>query len=172
MWRWSRRRRLLYGRPQGCADRSPDHPGPVRAGCGHRRMGDGGDTAPAENRPAPFSSQTVAVLENYVFQWRITGSRWKQDWVWNPEGLSVKETEENRLLLERINPPAPSADRAAGAPAEPDESGRLTGRDFAQGVYRYLTDCRADAMLRYRVRRLEEAGEPLWPEISPGSGMC
>lgn len=108
----------------------------------------------------PFSSQTVAVLENYVFQWRITGSRWKQDWVWNPEGLSVKETEENRLLLERIN-------RQRRRLTEPLErlqnrmkGGRLTGRDFAQGVYRYLTDCRADAMLRYRVRRLEEAGEP------------
>ncbi len=108
----------------------------------------------------PFSSQTVAVLENYVFQWRITGSRWKQDWVWNPEGLSVKETKENRLLLERIN-------RQRRRLTEPLErlqnrmkGGRLTGRDFAQGVYRYLTDCRADAMLRYRVRRLEEAGEP------------
>ena len=72
----------------------------------------------------------------------------------------MKETKENRLLLERIN-------RQRRRLTEPLErlqnrmkGGRLTGRDFAQGVYRYLTDCRADAMLRYRVRRLEEAGEP------------
>lgn len=107
----------------------------------------------------PFAPQTIAELENYVFQWRITGSRWRQDWVWNPEGLSIRDTEENRRLLDSLN-------RQRRRLLEPLErlhasikADRLSGGDFAQGLYRYLTECRADAMLCFRVRRLEAAGE-------------
>lgn len=115
----------------------------------------------------PFSSQTIAALENYVFQWRINGSRWKQEWVWNPEGLSVKETEENRLLLESLN----RQRRRLTGPLERLQmvmkADRLKGRDFAMGVYRYLIEIQADAMLRFRVRQLEETGErPLARNLS------
>lgn len=107
-----------------------------------------------------FTTERTAELENYVYMWRIRGKMWKQEWDWNPFGLSAKLDEEAAALLAERN-----ADRQAlMRPIERLHAAlhtpqKLDGRDFAEAVYRYLTDVQADEAVRRQTARLDEAGE-------------
>ena len=105
-----------------------------------------------------FSTRSISLLENYVFQWRIRGRQWKEDWVWNPEGLTAENTPEtsrtlahlNRLRLRLVKPLIRLEKRLAG---------KITGRQFAEAVYRFLEDARIPRMVRFQAGRLDKAGE-------------
>ena len=108
-----------------------------------------------------LDAEAAAELENYVYMWRIRGSRWKEDWDWNPLGLSVRRDEESDALLARLNErraalmkPLLRLQAALRA-----DGGRPDGRAFAEAVYRYLLHVGADEAVRQRVAALEEAGE-------------
>ena len=107
---------------------------------------------------AGFSTSSVSLVENYVFLWRINGSRWRQEWTWNPEGLSVQATEATDKQLAHLN----RLRRRLIRPLERLQaalSGHPTGADFAHAVYRYLLDIHADRLVRLQVARLDAAGE-------------
>ncbi len=107
-----------------------------------------------------FTADRIAVLENYLYMWRIRGNKWKQPWDWNPLGLSVRQDEASQQLLAELN----AWRKEIAAPLERLQadlcgSEKPTGRRFAGAVYRYLQAIRADEAVRGQVTRLEEAGE-------------
>ena len=107
-----------------------------------------------------FATDRIAVLENYLYMWRIRGNKWKQPWDWNPLGLSVRQDEASQQLLAELN----AWRKEIAAPLERLQadlcgSEKPTGRRFAGAVYRYLQAIRADEAVRGQVTRLEEAGE-------------
>ena len=106
-----------------------------------------------------FTADRIAVLENYLYMWRIRGNKWKQPWDWNPLGLSVRQDEASQQLLAELN----AWRKEIAAPLERLQadlcgSEKPTGRRFAGAVYRYLQAIRADEAVRGQVTRLEEAG--------------
>lgn len=119
---------------------------------------------------AGFSAHSISQLENYVLMWRIHGIGWTRDWEGNPDGLDAPFTEEtakkldslNRLRRRLIRPLEHLRytlyPRSTAASPE-DAADRLTGRDFAAAVYRYLTETRAARMVRLQVARLDRDGE-------------
>ena len=105
-----------------------------------------------------FSPRSVSLLENYVVQWHIRGSQWKQEWPWNPEGLSREMSPESEKELTHLN----RLRRRLVRPLEKLQralSGSLNGRDFAAALYRYLEDARVAGMVRFQAARLDAAGE-------------
>lgn len=105
-----------------------------------------------------FSSHSIALLENYAYQWRIQGTRWREAWRDNPEGLSVKADERTERTLYYLN----LLRRRVAGPLERLQqalAGKPTGEEFARAVYRYLTAAQVDRMVRLQVRRLDACGE-------------
>mgnify|MGYP002541496069 CR=1 FL=1 len=105
-----------------------------------------------------FSPRSISLLENYVYQWRIRGSQWRQDWPWNPDGLSreMSPDSEKRLdhlnrLRRRIIRPLEALHRRLSQP--------LSGHDFALALYDYLEAAHTARMVRFQVARLDQAGE-------------
>ena len=106
-----------------------------------------------------FSAHSIALLENYVYQWRIRGSRWRETWRDNPEGLSVKADEKCEQTLWYLNLLRQRAVRPL-LQLQQDLAGKPTGEEFARAVYRYLTAAKLDRMVRLQTRRLDACGEP------------
>lgn len=113
---------------------------------------------------AGFSTNSVAKLENYVFMWKINGSRWKTDWSGNPNGLGEKFDKEAEkqlgylnLLRKRLVKPLEKLRAAIYSP-------NATGYHFSKAVYAYLLEVRADLLTRLRVNRLDSMGEPALAE--------
>ena len=52
---------------------------------------------------SPVSLKDCDVLENYVITWNITGQKWLQEWTWHPDGLQTQWSQENTMLLQRMN---------------------------------------------------------------------
>lgn len=109
-----------------------------------------------------FSPHSVALLENYVFRWNIRGGRWRQEWDWNPEGLSVRVDERTVRQLGYLNllrkRAAEPLDKLTASLARNGK--RVNGRQFGEAVYRYLQNAQVPRLLRLQVRRLDAAGEP------------
>ena len=109
---------------------------------------------------AGFSAHSVALLENYVLMWGISGRKWRDEWTWNPLGLAVAMNDSARkqlwylnLLRRRfINP----LERLRERIYNKDVNGRM----FSGAVYDYLVGMRVPLLLRLRVMRLDAAGEP------------
>ncbi len=107
---------------------------------------------------AGFSTTSASLLENYVFVWKIRGQAWLSPFTLNPDGLSAKSSEatERQLayleILRRrlIRPLQRLRDRL---------SGRITGREFAEAIFRYLQEMRVPRVLRLQVARLDAAKE-------------
>ncbi len=51
---------------------------------------------------AGFSETETAMLENYVYIWKVSGSKWREEWTMSPSGLD-KFDDEDKALLEDIN---------------------------------------------------------------------
>lgn len=105
-----------------------------------------------------FSPRSISLLENYVVQWRIRGTQWKQEWTWNPEGLSREMSPESEKELTHLN----HLRRRLVRPLEKLQralSSSLNGRDFAAALYRYLEDAHIARMVRFQAARLDAAGE-------------
>ena len=117
-----------------------------------------------------FSAHSISQLENYVLMWRIHGTGWTRDWEGNPDGLDAPFTEDTVKKLDSLNRLRRRLVRPlehlrytlyprTAAPSADDGDGRLTGREFAAAVYRYLTETRAARMVRLQVARLDRDGE-------------
>ena len=52
---------------------------------------------------SPLELSACDQVENYVFLWNITGSRWREEWTNHPIGLGEKWTEHDYRALEKLN---------------------------------------------------------------------
>lgn len=104
-----------------------------------------------------LSPQESALLENYVFLWKITGKKWLAEWTENPEGFVEKSTPEQAALLEQLN-------NLRCRVTEPLERfsrslQNADGQEAAQAVYRLLTDFGVEETLPALCRNLRESGQ-------------
>ena len=104
-----------------------------------------------------LSPQESALLENYVFLWKITGKKWLAEWTENPEGFVEKSTPEQAGLLEQLN----SLRRRVTEPLERFSRSlqNADGQEAAQAVYRLLTDFGVEETLPALCRSLRESGQ-------------
>lgn len=107
------------------------------------------------------TTDDIAALEDYVYIWRIGGHQWEQPWAGNPRGFSVVFDEGSRRELDALNAQreaviAPLMQLRRTLFAAP----RLTGRDFAAALWRYLEHIGAGARLGRLAERLQTAGDP------------
>ncbi len=103
---------------------------------------------------AGFSATSASLLENYVFTWNVRGQTWLSPFTLNPDGLTAKTTEdtENRLAYLEI------LRRRLIRPLQRLRSrlfGRVTGREFAEAVFRYLQEMRLPRTLKLQIARLD-----------------
>ena len=100
--------------------------------------------------------EEISVLENYAFAWDIKGTKWLSEWKENPYGFSVRDDEESKALLKKIN----SYREAVVLPLEKlkTETEFSTGRDIAAKIYYFLRDNKVDESLKSYALVLEKEG--------------
>ncbi len=115
----------------------------------------------------------IAELENYVYMWRLEGSDWEREWTDNPAGLGAEHTAHTARRLAKLN----DWRRQAIAPLSTLRQalrGRVSGRQFAEAVYAFLTyHEELPRQVAAQHARLEELAEPilaahtarLWDEL-------
>lgn len=81
--------------------------------------------------------EEISVLENYVFLWNIKGKKWKEEFKFNPNGFSEKNSIENKNLLLEINI---IKDKIIKPLDEFEKSvdGKKTGIEISKAVYTLL----------------------------------
>lgn len=107
--------------------------------------------------------EEIDLLENYVLKWDIRGSRWTQNksWSWHPKGYGQKWTQEDRVLLERVD----LARRRISNPLEVLRKNKeKTGRGQAISLYTFLEEIGLPACLKDRVKALTDRGKPALAE--------
>ncbi|MGM9669036.1 MAG: PD-(D/E)XK nuclease family protein [Faecousia sp.] len=107
---------------------------------------------------SPLDSDTCDRLENYAVTWGIRGSRWEQEWVWNPDGLTDKWTDAHREMLERLN----RAREAALAPILQIRRDLMNATDLGQQVmalYRFLDRIGLAERLDQMAAKMDAAGD-------------
>ena len=126
-----------------------------------------------------LTQEDIDLLENYVLKWDIKGSRWTQskDWTWHPKGYGLKWSEEDRLLLARVD----QARRRVMAPLETLRKNKdKTGRGQAVSLYTFLEEIGLPGRLEERVAALARRGRPalaeeyrqLWDILCGGLEQC
>ena len=98
------------------------------------------------------------LLENYVLQWDIRGTRWTSDknWSWHPRGYGQEWSDQDREYLTRLD----ALRRKVVEPLEHlRQTKAQTGRDWAQAVYDFLEEIELPACLTRRAEELTGAGE-------------
>ena len=97
-------------------------------------------------------------LENYVLLWNIRGSKWTQEkpWTMHPGGYGKKLTEEDCLLLERLD----GLRRKVIQPLEQlRKNPKTTGRGQAEALYDFMEGIGVPQRLVSRMVQLQERGE-------------
>ncbi|MBR3737669.1 MAG: hypothetical protein IKN26_02920, partial [Eubacterium sp.] len=96
----------------------------------------------------------INALENYVFIWGISGSKWKQEFNLNPRGFSQDMSDKDMLALKKLN-----ENREYIADIVSKFSKRCSGstvKDYCKAIYFALIDFSADKKLKELAIRLEE----------------
>lgn len=109
---------------------------------------------------AGFSTHSVSMVENYVLMWRIDGRRWRNEWTWNPNGLSVRADDVSDRTLSYLNLLRRRLIRPLEQLRAALYAGGADGQTFSKAVYEYLVAVRADRLTRLRTAKLDETGEP------------
>lgn len=109
----------------------------------------------------PLSPVEIAEVENYVYTWGIEGSRWEQEWTENPAGLGREMNSHDRAALARLNTRRQALVDSL-TPLRDSLRGRVSGRQFALAVYRWLSGQKSlPARIKAQLERLEELAQPI-----------
>lgn len=103
-----------------------------------------------------LSEEEIAEIENYVFTWNITGKKWLEDFLGNPEGYGESFSDKAKERLGLIN-------ETRKRIIEPlatlrDELKDKSGKELIEKIYYYLRQNRVDAALKEYALSLEERG--------------
>lgn len=105
------------------------------------------------------SAEEIAALENYAYQWSVSGGAWTEEFTFNPAGLSAKLGEEEQARLTELN----VLRRKVMEPLlrlKTALTGETDGTTFAKAVYAYLETIGAPQQTKERICALEETGYP------------
>lgn len=104
---------------------------------------------------SPLTTEETAEIENYVYMWRIDGSKWKDEWKFNPGGFTDKAADSG--VLAHLNE---MRKRAVEPIIELREKLReKSGREMAALIYNFLIGTGVDKRLMKLAVSLEEDGE-------------
>ncbi len=104
-----------------------------------------------------FTTEEISDLENYAFLWKINGSDWREEFARHPRGFGQKLTEEDSLVLKRLNG---LRERLIGPLLRFSAATRdASGAEISQAVYDLLEAYGMEENLPAYCRALEEAGE-------------
>ncbi len=107
---------------------------------------------------SPLELDICDQLENYALMWNITGTRWLTPWTNNPQGLKQEMTQEEALLLERLN-------AARGQAMQPLErlasafKAAVSVAQQVQGLYDFLEEIQLAEHLEVLAHRMDAAGD-------------
>ncbi len=101
-------------------------------------------------------AEDIAVLENYVLLWKISGSRWLEPWQGNPRGFVDGEAQEDILALEAVNR---LREKVMSPLTALSKRLKGDGAQMAKAVWDFLEDIAASETLRAMVEDLESHGE-------------
>ncbi len=107
---------------------------------------------------AGFAASSIARVENYVFVWKLSGRRLREEWTANPDGLE-EMTDKGRAQLRHLN----RLRRRLLTPLEhlaDSLRGDVTGQTFARAMYRYLEEAKVARLVRLQAKRLRAARDP------------
>lgn len=110
----------------------------------------------------PLSTKAIAQLENYAVLWKISGSRWKNEFSLHPRGFQPELTEEDERALEELN----QARKILMQPLLNFQRNvnDTDGRGIAQSIYQLLQETKVQGALRKMAKKLVEDGEPVLAE--------
>lgn len=113
-----------------------------------------------------FDETETALLENYVYMWRIDGKRWRSPFTANPSGLTEWKKSDH-IVLDRLE----GLRRRLIAPLEQLHAAladKADGATFGKALYAYLThpEVCADEGVRRLYAALNEEGEPFAAECT------
>ena len=105
-----------------------------------------------------LSLDEVDELENYVFQWNLRGSAWRQAGAWDkhPEGFGLSWSDGHREKVARLDA---LRRRAAGPLEHLRQIREKTGEGFAMALYRFLEEIGLAGRLEERAEELRQSGE-------------
>lgn len=105
----------------------------------------------------PFSVEEIAVLENYVLLWNITGKSWLTDFDRHPRGFVEKfdsEDEENLRMINDIRRRVVEPIEKFTKSLDPQ-----TGLNISRMIYLLLEDLNVDKKITEYAKSLEDIGE-------------
>lgn len=105
----------------------------------------------------PFSLEEISQLENYIYVWGISGSKWEMDFTANPRGFKGELTEEDREQLEAIN----HVRRGIITPLKNFyfQSREATVKEICQSLYEFLEKSGAVSVLSQTISKCHSKGE-------------
>lgn len=110
-----------------------------------------------------FSPTSVARFENYLYTWKLTGRTLRERFTAYPDGFVEQEEPEGlrrladlQLIQRRLLRPLEELAQTLNAPT--------AGERFARALFAYLQAAKVPRMVRFQVRRMRAAGEPLAAE--------
>ena len=107
---------------------------------------------------SPISPDICDRIENYSVIWGIRGSKWRQEWINHPQGLSNSWTETDETELRELN----EARELAITPLTALERGFRNAKnleDQAEALYAFLEEIRLEYRLEELAERLDAAGD-------------
>ncbi len=110
-----------------------------------------------------MTTEQIAALENYAYQWSIQGDTWKTTFAFDPAGLRAAENEEDKARAAEQLALLNEWRQAVVAPLlhlKERLSGNVSGETFARAVFSYLEEIGADEQTRRRIAALDKAGQP------------
>ncbi|MBR4048873.1 MAG: PD-(D/E)XK nuclease family protein [Clostridia bacterium] len=107
---------------------------------------------------AGLDTQQTGELENYVYLWRIDGSKWLGEWVANPSGLGSGVTAKDAQVLEKLNTLREKSIAPLVKYINATKMGE-TARDMAAALYNCLTEYGVQDNLKTLAVALDANGE-------------
>lgn len=107
---------------------------------------------------AGLNSEESAILENYINLWKISGSKWKNDFKMNPRGFKENMSDNDKELLADINkyreilskPVFNLVNRLNEA---------VNSDDYASAIYEYVMECGAHRKIVENTKHAFETGD-------------
>lgn len=106
---------------------------------------------------AGLDSEQSALLENYINLWKISGSKWKNEFKMNPRGFREALTERDAELLAEINAYRKTVSEPLFKLAEKLEYAK-TADKYAEAIYNYVLDCGAYRTIVENTKESYETG--------------
>ncbi len=107
---------------------------------------------------AGLDTQQTGELENYVYLWRIDGSKWLNEWVASPSGLGSGVTAQDAQMLAQLNYLREKCITPLVKYIKSTKKAQ-TARDMAAALYNCLTDYGVQDNLKMLARTLDKNGE-------------